>query len=319
MRLLILGIICFSISKISAQDNKNITSVPNSAETYNDIHLKQNPFLLPISKTSIRGSYPLEISYIKTTHIIFPARIIDFDAGSDVVIATVPDQVQNLIRIKSDVKGFYQETNMTVVTEDGGLYSFLIRYNEDPDVFTINISNNVAADDISTSDLGIGLSSNSSPNVYILGDGEYNHLEVKNNCLTISDSRNFIKHIGAKKEGIRAQLKGVHKDENLLYLKIHLANKSYMPYTLDFIKVFIRDKNQVKRTAVQEEELRIIAAYPMDHAQMPFTADFTKVVAIPLMTVSDGKIVEIEMYEKRGGRHIKFQVDNDTLLRVKNL
>jgi hypothetical protein len=42
-----------------------------------------NPYLLPISKAAIKGSYPIEVAYQKTTHIIFPARIKDFDEIAD--------------------------------------------------------------------------------------------------------------------------------------------------------------------------------------------------------------------------------------------
>ncbi|SEJ74481.1 Bacteroides conjugative transposon TraN protein [Dyadobacter sp. SG02] len=320
MKKLMLLISLFSIvSKIHGQNTDSSLVVPNSIRTYTDIRLKANPYMLPIAASSIRGSYPVELSFAKTTHIVFPSRIVDFDAGSDVVIATVPDPVQNILRVKADVKGFYDETNMTVLTEDGGLYSFLVRYNDNPDVVTINISNNVIADEMATKHLGIGLSSNSSPNAYVLGGGVYNEEAVKTNCLKVSDYKGFIKHIGAKKDGLRTLLKGVYQEDELIYFKLEIENSSLMPYTLDFVKVFMRDRNQVKRTAVQEEELNVVGIYPVNNAQVPYTSRTTKVIAIPRITLTDGKLLEIEVYERKGGRHMKFKIDNDTLLRTKNI
>jgi conjugative transposon TraN protein len=318
-KLMLLVSLFLIVSKIQAQKADSTLTIPNSIRSYANIRLKANPYLLPIAASSVRGSYPVELSFAKTTHIVFPSRIVDFDAGSDVVIATVPDPVRNILRVKADVKGFYEETNMTILTEDGGLYSFLVRYNDNPDVVTINISNNVIADELVTKNLGIGLSSNSSPNVYVLGGGIYNEEAVKANCIKVSDYKGFIKHVGAKKDGLRTLLKGIYQEDELIYLKLHIENSSLMPYTLDFVKVFMRDKNQIKRTAVQEEEISVVGIYPVNNAQMPYTSVATKVIAIPRITLNDGKLLEIEVYEKKGGRHTKFKIDNDTLLRIKNL
>lgn len=314
---------------VIAQDKAQIVSdsldslIPNSASKKS--HLKPiiidpHPFILPIAKASVRGSYPVELSFNKTTHIVFPSKIKDFDAGSDVVIATVPEAVLNVLRVKSDVKGFVEETNMTVLTEDGGLYSFLVRYNENPAVFNINISNNIIADYEATKALGIGAGSNSSPNTYVLAEGNYLEEALKASSQKVIDKKNFIRHVGAKKDNFEALVKGLYLDNNnVLFMKLQLKNKSYMPYKIDFIKVFVRDKNYVKRMAVQEEEIKTLMSYPITPDQLNGYSDIDKVISFPYYTLADGKILEIEVYEKAGGRHVKFQLDNQTLLQVKNL
>jgi len=299
------------------------TLLPNSATRKSflkPIIIDPHPFILPIAKASVRGSYPIELSYNKTTHIVFPSKIKDFDAGSDVVIATVPEAVLNVLRVKSDVKGFMEETNMTVLTEDGGLYSFLVRYNENPAVFNINISNNIVVDYEATRALGIGQSSNSSPNTYVLAEGNYLEEALKVSSQKVVHKKSFIRHVGAKKDNFEALVKGLYLDNNnVLFMKLQLKNKSYMPYKIDFIKVFVRDKNYVKRMAVQEEEITTLLNYPIAPEHINGYAEIDKVISFPYYTLADGKILEIEVYEKNGGRHVKFQLDNQTLLQVKNL
>lgn len=297
--------------------------IPNSAARKSflkSIVIDPHPFILPLAKASVRGSYPVELSFNKTTHIVFPSKIKDFDAGSDVIIATVPEAVLNVLRVKSDVKGFMEETNMTVLTEDGGLYSFLVRYNENPAVFNINISNNIVADYEATRALGIGQSSNSSPNTYVLAEGNYLEEALKVSSQKVVDKKSFIRHVGAKKDNFEALVKGLYLDNNnVLFMKLQLKNKSYMPYKIDFIKVFVRDKNYVKRMAVQEEEITTLLNYPIASEHINGYAEIEKVISFPYYTLADGKILEIEVYEKNGGRHVKFQLDNQTLLQVKNL
>lgn len=309
---------------VIAQTVVNDSIIPNSAirsaNYLRPIEIEPHPFILPIAKASVRGSYPVELSYSKTTHIIFPSKIQDFDAGSDVVIATVPEKLLNVLRVKSDAKGFPGETNMTVFTEDGGLFSFLIRYNDNPEVFNINISNNIAADDLATQSLGIGQSSNNSPNTYLMEEGSYLEESLKASSLEVLVRKEFIRQLGARKSDLNVLLRGIFLDQNnVLYLKLDMKNKSLMPYQIDFIKVFIRDKNHIRRMAAQENEISVLMDYPMSITHLNGLQSLEKVIAIPYCTLADGKIMEIEIYEKAGGRHLKFQLGNDTLLKVKRL
>ena len=320
----IFWIISMFSQMVVAQTAENDTIIPNSAirsATYlRPIEIEPHPFILPIAKTSVRGSYPVELSYSKTTHIIFPSKIQDFDAGSNVVIATVPEKLLNVLRVKSDAKGFPGETNMTVFTEDGGLFSFLIRYNDNPEVFNINISNNIAADDMATQSLGIGQSSNSSPNTYLMEEGSYLEESLKASSLEVLVRKDFIRQLGARRSDLNVLLRGVFLDgNNVLYLKLDMKNKSLLPYQIDFIKVFIRDKNHIRRMAAQENEISVLMDYPMSVTHLNGLQSLEKVIAIPYCTLADGKIMEIEIYEKAGGRHLKFQFGNDTLLKVKRL
>ena len=313
-----------SAKVVIAQTIKSDSIIPNSAirspSYLRPIKIEPHPFILPIAKASVRGSYPVELSYSKTTHIIFPSKIQDFDAGSNVVIATVPEKLLNVLRVKSDIKGFAGETNMTVFTEDGGLFSFLVRYNDDPAVFNINISNNVVADEQATISMGIGQSSNNSPNVYMMEEGNYLEESLKASSLEVLVRKDYIRQVGTRKNDISILLRGIFLDENnVLYMKLDMKNKSLMPFQIDFIKVFVRDKNHIRRMAAQEREIVILMDYPISITQLNGLQSLEKVIAIPYCTLADGKIMEIEIYEKAGGRHLKVHFGNDTLLQVKRL
>lgn len=61
----------------------------------------------------------LEITYDKTVHVIFPSPIKYVDLGSTNLIAGKADGAENVIRVKAARKQFRNETNMSVITEDG--------------------------------------------------------------------------------------------------------------------------------------------------------------------------------------------------------
>ena len=76
--------------------------------------------------------YGLEVTYDKTTHIIFPSAVRYVDLGSPNLVAGKADGAENVIRVKAVVKNFRDETNMSVITESGSFYTFNVKYADEP-------------------------------------------------------------------------------------------------------------------------------------------------------------------------------------------
>ena len=68
--------------------------------------------------------HALEVCYNKTTHIIFPAEITYVDLGNEKLVAGLADGAKNVLRVKSAFRSFKQETNLSVITDDGSYYTF---------------------------------------------------------------------------------------------------------------------------------------------------------------------------------------------------
>src|SRR5690606_31566690 len=79
--------------------------------------------------------YPLTVASTKTTNIIFPYAIISVDIGSREVLAQKAKGVENILQVKAAHEGFAQ-TNLSVVTADGKLTSFLVDFAEQPAILT---------------------------------------------------------------------------------------------------------------------------------------------------------------------------------------
>lgn len=81
----------------------------------------------------------IEVGFNKTVHILFPSPVTYIDIGSMDIIAGKAAGAENVVRVKAAVRDFPKETNLTVITEDGGYYSFDARYAENPQVATHEI------------------------------------------------------------------------------------------------------------------------------------------------------------------------------------
>ncbi len=314
---------------------KPIPEAPNRVEVANPqlvSVLQTKPYLMPLDKASVRGSYPLGISATKTTHIIFPAKIREFDAGTDYVLAQVPESVSNVLRVKANEKsefctpGSTVETNMTIITDDGNLYSFLVRHQADPEVLNITIANNRLADEQSARTQGIN---QASAIVVMLTSGptkgrtpyrtEVSDTELRQDCERIFERKGFIRRVGDSKLRISSHLKGLYVNGKVMYLQLTFQNDSDIDYDVDFVKFYLRDRDVLKRMAAQEVELTPYLTYPNDLRTIKANTDNKAIYALPLRTLGDDKVLEVELYERDGGRHLRFRVDSSELLKTRSI
>ena len=254
----------------------------------------------------------LEITYDKTVHVIFPSPVRYVDLGSTDLIAGKADGAENVIRVKATTKNFRQETNMSVITEDGNFYSFNVKYADEPlllnvemcdfihDGETVNRPNN--AMEIYLTELD-----NESPRLV--------RLIMKS--VHERDKRR-IRHIGCKRFGVQFLLVGLYSHGGLLYFHTQVKNTSHVPFDVDFVTFKIADKKLVKRTAMQEQVVYPLRAYNYVTRVDGKKSECT-VFALPKFTIPDGKKLVVEMYEKQGGRHQTFELENEDLVQAETI
>ena len=236
----------------------------------------------------------------------------DVDLGSTDLLAGKADGAENVIRVKAATKHFRQETNMSVITEDGNFYSFNVKYADEPlllnvemcdfihDGETVNRPNN--AMEIYLTELD-----NESPRLV--------RLIMKS--VHRRDKRR-IRHIGCKRFGVQFLLKGLYTHNDLLYFHTEVKNSSNVPFDVDFVTFKVVDKKVVKRTAMQEQ-----VVYPLRAFNYVTRVDGRKsactVFALPKFTIPDDKKLVVEMFEKQGGRHQAFELENGDLVRAETV
>ena len=93
----------------------------------------------PETPAKIRPQH-IEAGFTKTVHILFPSPVTYIDIGSMDIIAGKADGAENVVRVKAAVRNFAAETNLTVITEDGGFFTFDVYYAENPVVSTLNLT-----------------------------------------------------------------------------------------------------------------------------------------------------------------------------------
>lgn len=257
-----------------------------------------------ISSAQSIASYRLEVTFSKTVHLIFPSAVKYVDLGSADIIAGKSDGVENVVRVKAAVEGFEEETNFSVITQDGTFYSFEVIYTDEPEILNINMDQWKTAE--KPSDAGGG--------IQVTELGAEDPATIRKIMYTIyQQNRRDIKHIGSREFGMQSLLRGIYVHKDLLFLHVSLMNSSNVPFDVDFIRFRIVDKKVARRTAQQETIIEPVRTYSnLTHIEGHSSGHM--VYAFGKITIPDDKFLEVEIYEKDGSRHQRFHIENADLV-----
>ncbi len=151
------------------------------------------------------------------------------DLGSPDLIAGKADGAENVIRVKATVRNFPNETNMSVITEDGSFYTFNVKYAAEPLLLNVEMCDFIH--DGSTVNRP-----NNAQEIYLKELGSESPMLVRLIMKSIhKQNKREVKHIGCKRFGIQYQLKGIYTHNGLLYFHTEIKNQSNVPFDVDYI------------------------------------------------------------------------------------
>lgn len=237
--------------------------------------------LLSCLVNSTPAQTTIDLSTDKTSSLVFYSPIVHVDRGAKLILVQAVKDAPNVLLLKAGAKNF-TETNLSVVTSDGSVYSFAIRY---------------AA----------------SPQDYIYKIPAQKQNLTKSYADHIIDNPKTKKGISDRKWQMVFEVSGIYVHENVLYFQLQLTNNSPIDYETELLRFFICDRKKAKRTTVQEQELTPIHV-SNDLRQVKAMSRSVVVVAVQKFTVPDAKQMLIQLMEKNGGRHLQLKVNNRKLM-----
>jgi len=247
------------------------------------------------------ASYPLEISSTKTSNVVFPYAIVSVDRGSKDILAQKAVGVENILQVKAAREGIGQ-SNLSVITADGKLTTFMVSYSENPT--SINLSLNPAGRE------------KEGP-VFVPRE-DTNEEEIKKYSEIVYQNREYSPGSGRENSGIVLNLKSIFIKDGVLYFQFKVANWSNLRYDIDQFRFFVRDQKKAKRTSSQEIE--ILPLYVnKELTQVGGKSVDMYVFSLPKFTIPDQKYLAVQLMEKNGGRHVELKVSNRQLLQARPL
>ena len=265
----------------------------------------------------------IEAGFTKTVHILFPSPVTYIDIGSMDIIAGKADGAENVVRVKAAVRNFAAETNLTVITEDGGFFTFDVHYAENPAVSTVNLTvqepqtkgvkePTAAGDPLSPAPV-------TKSRVLLREVGRETPATGKRMLSDIyRQNRTDVKGIRTKKYGIEVEVLGIYVFNDVIYMHTCISNDTNISFEVDARRFIVADRKLTKRTAQQQTPLEILRVCN-DPAVVRGHQRQRTVFALPKLTISDDKVLLLEIIEKNGARHQTVEIPAEELLEAKLL
>lgn len=251
---------------------------------------------------SIIELHSLEITYNKTSSVIFPAVIKSVDKGSRDVLAQKAKGVENVLQLKAARENF-PETNLTVITADGTLHQFTVNYSRQPKCLSVDLMPEPA-----------NVQKEGKPQLIFQSDMTESDMERYAKAIVFAKKPR--KPVREKQYKITLSLNGIYIKDNVIFYHFRISNQSNINYDVDFLHFFIRDQAKVKRTASQEVNVKPEYVYGNDKS-IKGNASQDIVYAMQKFTIPDAKRLVIEMFEKNGGRNISLSIRNKTIVNAR--
>ena len=272
----------------------------------------QNDHTKVIPENNVIPSYCLDVTYDKTVHLIFPSGIAYIDLGSPNIVAGKAEGAENVVRVKASVKDFTEETNFSVITDEGSFYSFIVNYSDNPEKLSIEMK-----DFLHTEKLGNQPENSMEVHLSELGDESPQTVQMAMEKI-YKTNRKRIKHVDSSQFGIEFSLRGIFCHNSLLFFHTEIKNTSDIPFDVDFLVFKIIDKKVIKRTAIQETIIEPVRAYNYLTSVKGKESE-SAVFAFKKFTIPDKKQLVVELFEQNGGGHQRFIIKNADLAKARTI
>lgn len=231
----------------------------------------------------------LEIGTNKTTNLIFPSPISSVDRGSASVLAQKAAGAQHILQIKASSKGF-SETNLTVITTNGNLYSFMLNYADTPAHLNVYIPDSIAA----------------APNAW-------ETLSQK-----IRQEKNTIRYLRYQDASISVIVEGFYIMDSWLFCKIKLKNYTSIHCDIDQYRFYVKDRYEPVGYRVEAQAIEPIYISG-DRTQIKANSAQTMILVLPKISIPDQKYLLLQVSEKEGGYCRKIHIRSRYIAHAKSL
>lgn len=239
----------------------------------------------------------------QTVHFLCNEPVVEIVCGSDMVLAGCAESTNNLIRAKAAEK-LFPTSSLTLVTASAKVYPFRIYPSAQPNRLLWNLGEISTADEAPVRFAGADVS-----DTYLLKQAK--------SILARAPRWNSL---GVAQHEMQFALTDIITVDDVLAFRMFVANKSGIDYAVDFFKVYIQDHKTNKSVAVQEDELQPLLVYASKQTlNQPIEAGDSRelVCFLPRFTLPENRNLIFELFERNGGRHLRFEVGAQRLLQAR--
>ena len=282
-----------------------------------------------ISSGAHLKTYDLEITHNKTTSLIFPEDVISADVGSIGVIADKFEKASNIIKVKANRRNF-EETSLTVVTGEGRVWTYVVRYTANPRYLSVDMYNADALLSPSLSQAQSSLlplpiardeprdTSAYTATIARIEGARISPAQVKHLIKQSTASSRHVRNLGQTQHRIDFVVRNIFVKKLIMFIQFGLKNRSQIDYEIGVLNLIVKDAQRGKRTSVQEIKHPVLKSDLRDD-MIKGKSEVIFTYAIPKLTIPDSKVLNVQLYEQSGGRHLEFSLTNKAINKAREL
>lgn len=232
----------------------------------------------------VAESVSIKVTMNKTVSLKFPAAVLSADRGRGEVLLQRAKGTRDVLLLKAASRELPQ-TNLTVVTAGGGLYSFIVDYADEPGQLQ-----------------------------YVFEGTE----SPRRTMAVVAQLPAWLTQARTKKYFMELSLDGIYVKNDMMFLSLQVANRSAIDYHIGSLQLSIVDKKQAKRTARQEILLPQKDSYGMTGV-VAGEGWQRWVTVVPKFTIPNQKYLCIQLMEEGGGRHLQLRIKGRTVLKARTV
>ena len=232
-----------------------------------------------------------------TMALFFPSDIKQGITGSDNFVFTYNREKEQNLGLLKAVKG--TPSNLLVITKDGSVYSYILKYSEhleNPNRFI-------------TSNESIG-------NAKQVQKMKVDTIKSPKKSISVTDSQDLLrrscesllklpeeKNIKKKMNGIKLSLKNLKYHGDNVYLQFEIENKSGVRFDFDYLNIFKVNGNKKRNASYQKMSLKPIYIHNKPTQILPNTKA-KMIYVVPKFTIGDNEKIEARLQELNTTRSV---------------
>lgn len=246
---------------------------------------------------SIVAQQPLDTIYAndkKNVALFFPNPIRQGITGASHFVFTYNREKEQYFGLLQAKPG--TESNLLIVTSDGSVYSYILKYSEKLPELNYFINKNES--------IGRELPDKIKQKPEIKPLNEYanriTHFQKLSEYLIKS---NFERLDTKRKKGIKLQLQKMAYDASEVYLVMEVKNKSGIDFEIDYLNVYRTNGNKKRKASYQRLQQEVIYKHKMPYS---ITNGETEcfVYVLPKFVLGDNEKLMLELKELKGSRKV---------------
>lgn len=237
----------------------------------------------------------------KNVALFFPNPIRQGITGADNFVFTYNREKEQYFGLLQAKPG--KASNLLVINTNGSIFSYIVSYREQLEKLNYFVPQSESIG-FERPKFTEGSDSTNVANLFTDKTFYYERF-----CSYLLTRKQKIGSIQKRKNGIVLSLENIVFDREELYFVIKIQNKSSLDYDLNFLDISTQTRKQGKKKSLQQ-----ISQLTNFKYNVPTKVDENQikrmVYVLPKFSLSNDKMVVLELNEKNGERNIKLKVSN---------